>query len=176
MQFLSLLPAGYSLEVIYTPWALVFSSLWCDKKKKPTPSSQVLHVRRWGVIFEFLAQCMALILLSLICTPSPSAWRSTGLEKQELFVYRNLAAAQLSCSLFWLSLSLCSSSFSSSCSWTPVPIPQGLLSSNVEWWHHLWPLHHLHKWWQEPSTGSLLRYDLWWRWMDRKYHSRFQSS
>lgn len=28
-------------------------------------------------------------------------------------------------------------------SWTPVPIPQGLLPGNVERRHDLWPLHHL---------------------------------
>lgn len=28
-------------------------------------------------------------------------------------------------------------------SWTPVPVPQGLLPGNAERRHDLWPLHHL---------------------------------
>lgn len=68
---------------------------------KSIPFSQEHYVRWWGIIFEFLAQCVALTLMSLICTPSPSVWRSTDLEKQELFAFRNLATAQLSFRMFW---------------------------------------------------------------------------
>lgn len=75
--------------------------------------------------------------------------REQSFREVQWLAHRHLANKQLSCDLKAPTLVFQlqeSHSFSLSRSWTPVPIPQGLLPSDAEWRHDLGPLHHLSEW------------------------------